>query len=884
MTVKTTPNDLKLKNLSENYFKYPRAGAGRHKAEYISLHYRHLRPNTKYKVLLNNDEGNKLEDLTEFCMPAGDSRKYNTHRNNKIWRYFVSSSSGELKIRVRPYGTNSVDPLTKSWVNTWKFFDYVGREVDFGRTNIKLVEYSQVDDAGAITRFKNIKIDANVGNIGGSTLAEADEKFIQQQTFPKFIQTFYIDPNAINQAKSCDLLDIVLYFRKVPGRKINISGIDDPGVNIYLVDVENDRPNVKRQYKNSLVSKKWVEITASPDASVPTTFTFAEPVTLQTGRFYGVCIDFEDDNYLLWQSKKGEALVITGEVSPGSSKEHRGELFQITNIPVVADSSSDTTLNNDIYRALDDQDIKFDVDIAEYNLDDVSLNLVNSDYEFLNLSNTTHNFWGGEYIYQQTANSAGSIAITAGSSTVTGSGTNFSTLNINDQIVLVDSANNEICEVVKVALVTSATVLELSEPVIATINGNYKIAPIATVEHYNFYTQQLILNNSNAESGKVFEANGVVIGVESGEVSVIDEVKSYPLSVFRTDFNMFMPSNFEVTAKYNYSYDDSGTFRTSNNSTFEADLNFISPNYIRDYSAIIMSRSLEVENSTNLYKNDKSTVFGIDFKFKGVRPNVYESPTLDISYLNTLNTTWLINNDATNEHTNVGNALTKHISTKLTFGKDKAAEDIRVILNAYRPLGTDIKVYAKILNDNDPAPFDDKSWTELTLTSGQNEFSSNENFADFREYEFGFPAFPPTATTLLGVIETEQGNATIIGVGTNFTSTLVAGDVIRIYNSLFADINYGVFSVSTVTNDTQLVLSEPVTNVNIVDSGLKIDTLATPYTAFNNADNLNIVRYFGAEGQSYDTYSTVAIKTVLLAEDRTVVPRVDDYRVIGVSS
>jgi hypothetical protein len=881
---KLNVNDFKLKNLSENYFKYPKNSSGRHKASYISLHYRNLKPNTKYKILLNNNEGNTLEDLTEFSMPYGESRRFNTHRNAKIWRYFVSSPSGQLKIKVRPFGTNSVDPEEKNWVNTWRFFDFVGQQVDFGRTNFKIVEYSQIVDAGSLTRFKTLKIDKNSASIGETSLNEYDNKYINQNIFPTMIQSFYIDPNSVSQAKTCDLLDVVLYFRRLPERLINASGIDDPGVNMYLVDLEQGIPNTKRQYKNSLISKTWQEITASPDASVETIFSFKEPVTLETGKFYGICIDFEDPGYLLWSSKIGEALVITGEASSGPNKEHRGALYQITNVATVGADSVDTDLNNSIYRPLDDEDLKFDINVAEYNLDDVEVSVVNDDYEFLNLSSTTDNFWGGEYVFQVTANSAGTISVTAGQSTLTGSGTNFESLAENDKIVLIDGANSDNIEVVTIAFVSSATSVDLVEPTISTISGNYQVAPIAEVDHYSFYSKQLFLNRSNAVSTKRFTGGSTIKGVESGELSVIESVGDYSLSVFRSDFIMNLPSNFSVKANYNYSYDDNGTFRVSNTSTFESSLNFVAPNYIRDYNAIIMSKSNEVANSTNLYKNKKSTVFNITYSFVGDSPNVYESPTLNLSYLNTMNTTWLINNDATNEHTNYGNALSKHISKKLSFTKDQAAEDIRVVMNAYRPFGTDIKVYAKVLNGNDPAPFDDKNWTELAYVSGGTEFSSLENVTDFREYELSFPAFPPTLATLPGVITTEQGNNIVVGVGTNFTSTLAAGDVIRIYNPLFNTENYGVFGIETVTNDTQIVLTEPVTNVNIIDEGLKIDTLATPYTAFSNPDNFNIVRYFGESGESYDTYTTVAIKTVMLSANKNVVPRVDDYRVIGVSA
>ena len=112
------------------------------------------------------------------------------------------------------------------------------------------------------------------------------------------------------------------------------------------------------------------------------------------------------------------------------------------------------------------------------------------------------------------------------------------------------------------------------------------------------------------------------------------------------------------------------------------------------------------------------------------------------------------------------------------------------------------------------------------------------------------------------------------------------GDVIRIYSPLFPTENYGIFSVKARTSgaDTEVQLSSNVANNNIVGAGLKIDKLTTPRTGFNNKENLNIVRYFGSSGEIYDTYSGVAIKTVLLSNSDTTVPKVDDYRVIGVSA
>ena len=311
------------------------------------------------------------------------------------------------------------------------------------------------------------------------------------------------------------------------------------------------------------------------------------------------------------------------------------------------------------------------------------------------------------------------------------------------------------------------------------------------------------------------------------------------------------------------------------------------------YNAIILSKSIEALNSGNLYTANtagtvgKSSVIKLRYNYKdsgdGRDYITYSAPTLNISQLNLVTHRWNINNDATNEHTNQGAALTKHISKSLTFKKDNAAEDVRVIANAWRPRGTDFKVYAKIINSLDPAPFDDKNWTELQRISGENLFSAENNKNDYKEYEFEIPTMPPSQDTVDGYITTSQDSTAITGIETNFTSLISAGDIIKLYSEEFPD-NYQIFSVATVTNDTSLTLNEPVANVNIVGEGFKIDTLQTPYTAFKNPDNYGICRYYDEDGVPYDTYNEVVIKIVMLANSRSLVPRIDDYRVIGVSA
>jgi hypothetical protein len=55
----------------------------------------------------------------------------------------------------------------------------------------------------------------------------------------------------------------------------------------------------------------------------------------------------------------------------------------------------------------------------------------------------------------------------------------------------------------------------------------------------------------------------------------------------------------------------------------------------------------------------------------------------------------------------------RYISKTVVLADGQDAEDLVVFLTAYRPQGTNIQVYGKVLNATDSDPFDDKSWTPM---------------------------------------------------------------------------------------------------------------------------------------------------------------------------
>ena len=58
----------------------------------------------------------------------------------------------------------------------------------------------------------------------------------------------------------------------------------------------------------------------------------------------------------------------------------------------------------------------------------------------------------------------------------------------------------------------------------------------------------------------------------------------------------------------------------------------------------------------------------------------------------------IINNDNTGETGNYGSSNARYITKKIVLADGQEAEDIRVVLSAYKPGATDIDVYARIQN------------------------------------------------------------------------------------------------------------------------------------------------------------------------------------------
>lgn len=680
------------------------------------------------------------------------------------------------------------------------------------------------------------------------------------------IQTFFVDPDAVAGAPSVFITGVDLFIKAKPHRTQNSSGIDSPGINVMLCKMENGVPNPMRSFP-SVSRREYDQVNAIDDSSIPTAFGFPTPISVETGQFYGIVVRPDDSNYLLWENKQGDKIVGTNSPSPGATGARDGALYR-------ADASgSNVALNQEA-------DLKFRVKAAKFNTTSVDIDLVNKAYEFLTVESRTDTFVGGEDVFVQGAQLAGTVNVGASNNAVTGTGTTLTGIAAGEKVLI---KSNNTYRVTEVNSVESATAMTLYEPIGVT-NAAAQIFRVTTgkLAQADYVTGKLILNDSNANTTARFLGGGVIRGASSNTTATITTVDNLKVDEFVSHVNAVTQSVAGIIPTYNMAKNPSaGVFSIDTN---YAPLVESLQTPVGAEARYIMSRSNEVILDT-LYGDDKSAVVRLRFSSN----NPYSAPFVKTSAAditvrkNSISTTSFIGDVDTEVGSN-GIAPSKHFTTKMTFEEDRQAEDLRVFASAYRPAGTNIQVYAKIMNAADSEAFDDKLWTRLEIKNGRDSIrSSLANPRDFIEYEFGFPAFPEIESKIgSGFIATDGSPVLTLPTGAPDVAGVVAGRLIRLSNPLFPD-NYIVARVVSVTART-ITLGEPVTNINVIGGGMDVSLLRFNGTAFTNKQNQNIVRYFGQSGGFYDKFQTVQIKVVLVADQTHIVPSVDQLEVVGLSA
>jgi hypothetical protein len=444
-------------------------------------------------------------------------------------------------------------------------------------------------------------------------------------------------------------------------------------------------------------------------------------------------------------------------------------------------------------------------------------------------------------------------------------------------------SNGTVTDILTITNVIGTTSMTVDKFPNFTATGiGLKVPPIGTVYYTDYTKKKIYLVDSTANSTVKFVTGTRIIGARSGSSANVASIDKYKADNFKPTFLIGNPSTSTYTLTYNIANSSDAMPATTTN------LELLKLNSAARES-YILSRSLEV-NSINLYGTSrKSAVVNVTFNVNVPETNRFSVPYLSTNeldfffYQNDINNTYTeTRGGIANFDTEVarnGLAKSKYISKKISFADGKYAEDVVVYLTGYRPAGTQIKVYAKLHNAGDRDAFDDKAWTPLEIKNNIDRFST-EDPNDLWEYTYGLPQYPEVSSILSGAFLTTLSSNSIT-TSADQTSTLAAGDLIRVYNVLTPD-NHEVFPVATVGASTITVFA-PITNANIIGD-VGIEKLKYKNVAWNNIANDNVARYVTSSYTQFDTYNTLQVKVVLLSDNTHVVPKVDQIQVIGVSA
>ncbi len=686
-----------------------------------------------------------------------------------------------------------------------------------------------------------------------------------------YIQTFYVNPETVANAAEIMLTSVDLFFKTKPAVNANISGASKPGISVWICEVTNNAPIPNRSIVNSVKSIAYDYVNISNDAQTATTVGFTNPVVLKSGNFYGIVIKFNDQAYDIWTNVQGDRLIgiggVTNTASPGSQSRFDGFLYKAT--------------NSGTYDNLSNKDLKFRVKVARFNSDNVVIPLVNKNYEFFTIdTQSTGQFTGGEWVYQNIANATGTVTVSSSSNVIAGSGTTLTNYNINDKVVVSNGSVTDVLTITNIVSTTSMTVDKFPNFTAAGIG--LKVPPIGSVYYTDYTKKKVYLVDSTANSTVKFVAGTRIVGARSGASSNVASVDRYKADTFKPVFLIGNPATSTYTLNYNIANSSNAMPATSTN------LELLKLNSaIRE--SYILSRSLEVD-SINLYGTSrKSAVVNVTFNVNVPETDRFSVPYMTSNeldfffYQNDINNTYTETRDGIvdfdTEVARNGLAASKYICKKFSFADGRYAEDVVVYLTGYRPAGTQIKVYAKLHNAADKEAFDDKAWTPLEIKNNIDRFST-EDPKDLWEYTYGLPQYPEVSSILSGTFLTTLSSNSIT-TSVNQSSEISTGDLIRVYSVLTPD-NHQVFPVASA-NSTAITLFEPVSNTNIVGD-VGVDKLKYNNVAWNNIANDNVARYVTTSSAQFDTYNTVQIKVVLLSDSTHVVPKVEQFQAFGVSA
>lgn len=528
-------------------------------------------------------------------------------------------------------------------------------------------------------------------------------------------------------------------------------------ISLQIREVENGFPTPTiLPFASKTLQASEVNVSLS-SADVATTFTFSSPVFLSNKKEYCFVVKPAGDNneYALWTGELGGTDVDTSELI---HKQPSGGVML-------------TSANDRTWSAIQSEDIKFKMYRANFTTSTGSVYIENDPLDFFSVDNFFSTFRNGEKIVSESvltfsnndsisvgtvlksyaasvgtanahfANGVVREIVTSGSGSVTVKVDNYGTFPTSGT-----SAN-------ALNVFTGAnTWIGNTTAFSANTNNGF-------VKFVNPSKGQLQVENSSGGF-----ANGWIRGQVSGATARVTSVNDVQLNTLVPKIPVISYANTSVSF---------GARVTNSGGTIASIFVPIDVGVENDF----IDSEKKVYSKTNEDSLSAVTTDGTSSKkslvIKGTlsTTDTFVSPMIDLSRANAIALGNIINNDATDEHKTVGDASVRYFSRPIELADGNDAEDLKVFVTAYKPSGTQMRVYARIHNPEDGESFNDKDFTPLTQITSANVFSDSVDTSDYREFEFGFSA----NTDGQGFLTTANSHARL-NTSNNEVVTYRAGD------------------------------------------------------------------------------------------------------------
>lgn len=510
-----------------------------------------------------------------------------------------------------------------------------------------------------------------------------------------------------------------------------IEGYYMPAVDVFFGDKD---PNlgvwfeIRTMDNNGVISKiqvpdseVWLDssgVNTSDDGDTATTVRFKNPIFLLNNQEYAFIIHTVgiNPNYYMYVSVLGQQDILTEQQV--NERPLTGTLFT-TNNNTDWDIVPRTDLKVTFYRCSFETDVTGEAIIGNQHREYIMLPL-----DARTASNTS---WFGERVK---GNDELNLSSPVGGTIIVGDLLIGTTSEANASVVSISGSRYKMSNTgfVTGEQVTAAnangSLYSITSNVVSinvATGSVYKTQFKSNTNQFQGNSTVIVIDNSNG----LYDANDTLHYEFSGNTSAMTSITKFVYSTIQfepsyldfltteIDFSMSMISNTGTTTEYQ-------------GIALSTPVDF-------DEEMAVYSRSTEIatysSNPSNKVKVEMSTTSNF------LSPQFNLKRTYNVYIHN------LINSNTSGELASSGGGLkNKYISQVITLAEGQDAEDLRVILTAYRPpsSNSDIKVYVRFTNSEDFESIYERNWIEMESFDTLS-YSSLANRKDFREFNYKIP-------------------------------------------------------------------------------------------------------------------------------------------------